>query len=153
LESDDHIWKQLGHAHHLRSSEDQVLWNIFGIFWASNTILLAGLFSSELDAFRVMAVSVIPAVGFFMSFIWLYIQVRSLGHIERFEKLTETLERELIRRGNLDATIAASGKINDKDYEDCLRYTPYKIRHLMLTSSYVSCIAWFAGIVYFRLSY
>lgn len=42
------LWSQLQNAIHLRSSQDQVLWTIFGIFGAANAILLVALFQNGL---------------------------------------------------------------------------------------------------------
>ena len=39
-------WTQLTNALNLRSSQDQVLWSIFGAFWGANAILLVALFTT-----------------------------------------------------------------------------------------------------------
>lgn len=42
----DELWQQLGHAVSLDTSENQVVWTIFGLFWAADAILLVALFTT-----------------------------------------------------------------------------------------------------------
>ena len=45
MKKKDILWHQLSNSINLRSSQDQVLWNIIGTFGATNAILLVALFS------------------------------------------------------------------------------------------------------------
>ena len=131
------LWSQLQNAATLRASEDQVLWNIFGIFWAANALLLVALFTSGKPPSAPLVGIVISAVGLSLSFVWYFIQRRSLGHIRRHERLMERIEREL----RLPPPFAISADVNREDYDLFLRSGP-RARMLMPACSLVGLLLW-----------
>jgi len=106
------LWNQLANAIDLRNAQDQVLWSIFGTFWAANAILLVALFPSGRFP-KVPAVGIIISlVGMIMSLIWYGMQRRALGHLNRHEELITEIETRL----GIDQKLATSARINDESY-------------------------------------
>ena len=136
---------QLGRAADLRSSEDQVLWTIFGAFWGANTVLLVALFATGTLPTNYFVGIMVSAVGALLSIIWHIIQQRAIGHLERFETLMDRLERKLA----VPADCAVSAKINVTDYEACLGRTKGSARTLMRACSFLAASLWILGVGYF----
>jgi hypothetical protein len=42
----DGLWSQLGNAVALAAKQDQIVWAVFGVFWAANAVLLVALFTT-----------------------------------------------------------------------------------------------------------
>jgi len=137
------LWSQLGNAIHLRSAEDQVLWSIFGVFWAANAILLVALFQG--GKFPTFSVGmVISVVGTLLSIVWHKIQGRALGHVKRHEELMKRLEREL----GFEDKYAVSAEINREGYSKYLgKGKP--ARKLMPICSLVAAILWGLAFIVF----
>jgi hypothetical protein len=107
------LWDQLSRAIELRSSQDQVLWSIFGTFGATNAILLVALFTTgEFPKDPWLGV-VVTAVGFSLSILWHFIQSRALGHVKRHEALMKCIEAEL----RLPPDFAVSAEINRASFD------------------------------------
>lgn len=104
----EELWEQLSRAIELRSSQDQVLWSIFGFFGATNGVLLVALFSDGEFPKDPWVAAVVVGAGLLLSLTWHFIQVRALGHIKRHEALMESIEREL----RLPLDFAVSAEIN-----------------------------------------
>ena len=140
-------WMQLTNAINLRSSQDQVLWSIFGAFWGANAILLVALFTTgELPDDPIVGF-IVSFVGPSLSAIWHIIQSRALGHLERFEALMSKLEKSL----QIESAYAVSGDINKVDY---LKYISKKFgaaRKWMKACSTGGAIFWSLGFAYFIL--
>lgn len=102
------LWEQLSRAIELRSSQDQVLWSIFGFFGATNAILLVALFTDGEFPKDPWVAAVVVGAGLLLSLTWHFIQARALGHIKRHEALMESIEREL----RLPPELAVSAEIN-----------------------------------------
>ena len=114
--SDQELWHQLSNACNLRSSQDQVLWTISGIFWAVNAVLLVALFQGgKLPQCNIPGI-VISAVGFMLSAIQFFLQGRALGHIKRYEELIKKIEKAL----NFDSDYAVSADLNLKEADGYL---------------------------------
>jgi hypothetical protein len=96
--SREELWKQLRNAVVARSSEDQVTWSIFGIFWAANALLLLALFTASdyLGAGRV--VSIVSVVGIFTSLVGLLLVHRALGYIGEYERVISDVEDILFEK-------------------------------------------------------
>src|SRR3990170_1557415 len=77
-----------------RNHEDQIIWTAFGIFFATNAVLLVALFQTG-DFPNAPVGTLISLAGAFMSVAWALIQRRALGHLERYEALAERIERKL----------------------------------------------------------
>ena len=140
----DELWRQLGNAIHLRSAQDQVLWSIFGVFWAANAILLVALFSSEAYPRYVVGI-VISVVGFLLSLAWHGIQHRALGHVKRYEELMKKLEQQ--QQLGIPPDLAVSDEINP-DYDKFLG-KGIRARKLMPTCSLVAAILWALAFLFF----
>jgi len=105
------LWSQLSNAISLRSSEDQVLWTISGIFWAANALLLVALFQGGRLPDTYPPRFVIASVGVVLATIQYFLQGRALGHIRRYEELIKRLELAL----HFDDEYAVSADLNDQD--------------------------------------
>ncbi|MGP8069953.1 MAG: hypothetical protein ACLP5V_08690 [Candidatus Bathyarchaeia archaeon] len=86
------LWKQLQNAVAVRSSQDQVNWSIFGIFWAANALLLVAIFTSNAR----YVVSVVSTIGIITSIVWLMLMYRSIGHITIYEDVMKEIENKLL---------------------------------------------------------
>ena len=106
----DQLWQQLNAVIAHRSGQDQVLWSVFGIFWAANAILLVALFSNGQEPRGPAGVAVTLA-GLAMAFVWWLIQRRAIGNVKRLTHLLQKLEEEL----GLPANLAMSPEINKAD--------------------------------------
>lgn len=99
--STERLENQLQVVSSARVGENQVTWTIFGIFWATQVLLVGVLFQGSQfppDAVPGFSVSVL---GVFMSVAWALTQHRSLHHLQRHEDLIKAIEEELVRRGDL----------------------------------------------------
>lgn len=141
----DELWRQLGNVIHLRSAQDQVLWSIFGVFWAANAILLVALFpKGHLPTYPVGLI--ISLVGLFLAVVWHKIQNRALGHVKLYEDLIKKLEEEL----HILPENAVSPSINKALYEKYLaKGTP--ARKLMPICSQVMMGLWAFGALIFLI--
>jgi len=137
------LWNQLTNVINLRSSQDQVLWNIFGVFWAANAILLVALFPNG-SLPTSWSGTVIGFVGLFLSIIWYLIQKRALGHLERHETLMTILEKELA----IEPTYAVSAELNRELYDKYLK-RGCKARDVMRASSIGVIIFWSGVLAFF----
>ncbi len=142
--TEQEMWDQLTRARDLCSSEDQVVWSIFGTFWAANAILMVALFTT--GSFPSPAVGMtISSVGALLSRIWHKIQRRALGHLRRYEELAHRLEDRL----SFDTKYATSGNLNTEDYDEFVAGERPPARTLMLACSSWGTWLWLAGFAYF----
>ncbi len=151
------LWKQLSNAISWRSSEDQVLWTISGIFWAVNAVLLVALFQSGRLPDTHPPRLVIAAVGVILSTIQYFLQGRALGHIRRLEELIKRLELALF----FDREYAVSADLNATDADRFLggqkgnvrrkmrMGTLFPVRKLMQYTSCGAALLWLAALGYF----
>lgn len=109
----EELWNQLSHAIDLRSSQDQVLWSIFGFFGAANAVLLAALFASGGFPKDPWVPVVVVSAGILLSITWQLISSRALGHISRHEALMKAIEYKL----QIPQTLAVSAAINFQSYQ------------------------------------
>jgi len=85
------LWNQLGHAVTMAAKEDQIVWTIFGVFWAANAVLLVGLFTTgEMPSAKVGVV--ISTIGIVLSCVWFIIQRRAISWLEYYEKIIFWIE-------------------------------------------------------------
>ena len=94
--SREELWKQLENANVSRVGQDQVIWSIFGIFWAANALLLVAIFTSNLD-YTKYTVTIISGVGIFTSIVWFLILHRGLSHNSLYECLMRIIEDKLFK--------------------------------------------------------
>ncbi len=151
------LWTQLSNAASLRSSEDQVLWTISGIFWAANAVLLVALFQGGKLPETNVPCLVVSAVGMILSTIQYFLQGRALGHIQRYEELMTKLERAL----DFAPEYAISANLNTKDADRYLGGRKGNVwrkvcmgilvpaRRLMQATSLGGALVWAAAFVFF----
>lgn len=139
----DDLWRQLNNAIHLRSAQDQVLWSIFGVFWAANAILLVALFQNGQIPASAIGI-VISVVGALLSLVWHQIQGRALGNVFKHEALIERLELRL----EIPENLATSGNINKEDYNRFLG-RGIRARQLMPICSIIAAIVWALAFLFF----
>jgi hypothetical protein len=137
------MFDQLGRAADLRSAEDQVLWTVFGAFWAANTVLLVALFATGKLPDRAYVGIIVSIVGVALCFAWHVVQNRTIGHLERFEKLMERLEKDL----KIPSSYALSAKINTTDYNTYVAPRGPSARTVMRTCSALTGILWLLSFV------
>ena len=86
---------QLNNVITARSSQDQVLWNIIGVYGATNAILLVALFpSGDLPSNTLIGI-IICFIGLLISISWKYMIRRALLHIYYLEDLRTLIEKNL----------------------------------------------------------
>ena len=86
---------RLGNAISLRSSQDQVLWTIYGLFSATNSLFLVALFRT--GTFPKASVGVVVSiVGLPVSIAWLLIQRRALAHIANYDGIIREIDPGLL---------------------------------------------------------
>ncbi|HUY12786.1 MAG TPA: hypothetical protein VMX16_04030 [Terriglobia bacterium] len=139
------MWTQIQNAIALRSSQDQVLWSIFGTFWAANAILLVALFTTgDLPKNRWVGI-VISAVGLAIALVWRAIQKRALGHIARLEELIRKIEEDL----RVEPRLAVSAEINREDYQRYVGKSIFSARTVMPLCSAGSAFLWIVAMLFF----
>jgi hypothetical protein len=140
------MWGQLANAIAMRSSEDQVLWIIFGTFWAANLILLVAIFQTGDIPSNSLIGLLVAFIGILLSRVWHVIQNRALGHVERHEELMKRLESNLILES--ESRFAVSARINVADYD---KYLPKgsSARKLMPQCSKWGIRFWVLGFIFF----
>jgi hypothetical protein len=139
------MWEQLGRAADSRSSEDLVLWTIFGAFWGTNGVLLVALFVTGTFPTNPAVGIVVSLTGVLLSTVWRIIQLRSIGHLKRYEMLMDRLERRL----DVPSEFALSASINEADYQKCVGRIWWRARTLMRWCSSMAAILWLISLVYF----
>lgn len=132
----EEMWNQLSNAISLRSSQDQVLWSIFGAFWATNAILLVALFNTGQPPGKLVGI-VVSVVGFVISVTWHELWMRALGHVRRHETLMERIERKL----GFEPQFAVSSDINIEDYKENVG-KGIRARQIMPFLSVTAAILW-----------
>jgi len=141
------MWDQLSRSTDMRSSQDQVLWSIFGTFWAANAVLLVALFQSgKLPANHWIGV-IVAITGAFLCFTWHILQRRALGHLKRLEAVMDALEKQL----SVESTFALSGSINKLGYDEHVGHLRFSARKIMRVCSILTTILWFIGLIFFFL--
>ncbi len=142
-ERDKRLNDQLNRVVGVRSSEDSITWNIFGIFWAANAILLVALFSNGGIA-RLPVGIIVCCVGSVMALSAYLLQDRGLRFIEYYEATIENLEREL----KIEPKFAISGRVNETGYKEHFRCS-VRARTVMRRMDVAALAGWFAFLMYF----
>lgn len=113
------LWGQLQNAISTRLGIEQVFWSSFGMFWATNAILIVALFSvlpieeSQGSIRSILAPLIISLVGLIQVAVWAIIQDRVLAHLERTEALMVRIEKSL----QLGPKYAVSLQLSDPDFK------------------------------------
>lgn len=136
------LWTQLGNAISLRSSQDQVLWSIFGTFWAANALLVVAIFTNEYSEYEAFITAGIELIGIFIALIWHTMQNRALGHIYRHETLMSKIEKKL----GFDREYAVSADINPEPF--ILFLSGLRARKVMPACSLGVAIIWLISLLF-----
>jgi len=141
--TNEQLWNQLANAVSLDASENQVVWTIFGLFWAADAILLVALFTTG-DIPKRPVGMLVSLAGVILSAVWYLIQKRAIGYLEFYDAVVDRLERRL----GLPTGLAVSGKINDQLYKFSLKGS-VSIRPLMNRCAGASALLWVAALFWF----
>ncbi len=115
--------------------EDQIVWTVFGIFWAANAVLTVGLFTSGNYPEPGVGM-VIASAGAGMSAMWYLIQARALGFLSFYEEIIADLEQDL----NFANNRSISGHRNKVKFNKFVRGV--RVRPLMTGSPIVIVVVW-----------
>jgi hypothetical protein len=129
----------------MAAKQDQVIWTIFGVFWAANAVLLVALFSSgELPSADVGLLICSCGVG--LSVVWLLIQQRAIAWIVYYEKVIERLEGEHLQvpsdvalSSNLNK--ALGGSVGGRRVRPLMENSPLIVVLLWIASAAIAAIA------------
>ena len=130
------LWKQLANAIHLNAKQDQIVWTIFGVFWAANAVLLVSLFKPTGIPEKHVGV-LFSVVGLALSLVWWLIEKRAIAHLRFYEDIVERLETRL----EVPAKYALSGRRNTELYKKHVGQG-IRVRTVMMGSSICSMVLW-----------
>ena len=133
--SREELWFQLENLVVLVAKEDQIVWTIFGVFWAANAVLLVALFttggtpSANFEA-------IISVAGTILSIIWFIIQRRAIRWLSYYETVIYRIEKEFL---DIPPDIALSPRINNSTFIKEIGLG-IRVRLLMMGSGLVATI-------------
>lgn len=128
--TEDQLWNQLGNAVTLVAKQDQIVWAIFGVFWAANAVLLVALFTTGgLPKWPVGLV--VSIVGVVLSLVWLAIQHRAMAWLRFYETIVRELEQKHL---HVPPVVAFTGHPE--------KVKGVRVRPIMLSCAIVSVLAW-----------
>jgi hypothetical protein len=128
--SESNLWNQLGNAVTLVAKQDQIVWAVFGVFWAANAVLLVALFTSG-DLPKRPVGLIVSIVGIALSLVWLAIEHRAVAWLEFYEAIVRELEQKHL---HVPSSVAFSGH---RETVGGMR-----VRLLMLACPLVSAVLW-----------
>jgi len=135
---------QLQHVIEYDNNTNDVIWSLFGIFFAVNSVLLVALFQSG-DFPKPPAGTIISLAGALMSLVWALFHRRVLAHKERFEALIKRIEEDL----NIPVKYRTSRKTNPEDWQKYMEGKGPGARPLLLFSTWGSFALWLAALLTF----
>ncbi len=86
----DPLWNQLSNAVALVAKQDQIVWTVFGAFWAANALLLVALFTTGKLPDQSVGV-IVSSVGLTLSLVWLAIEHRAMAWLKFYEGILREL--------------------------------------------------------------
>lgn len=128
--SNSDLWNQLGNAVTLIAKQDQIVWAVFGVFWAANAVLLVALFTSGDFPKRPVGL-IVSIVGIALSLVWLVIEHRALAWLKYYEGIMKKLEKNHLL---VPDSVAFTG------YPKTVR--GMRVRPLMLVCPVLSAVLW-----------
>jgi len=143
--SNNELWNQLGYAVTMASKEDQIVWAIFGVFWAANAVLVVGLFTTGKMPSEIVGV-VISTIGFVLSCVWFFIQQRAIRWLKYYEKIIYRIEE--YEELKIPPDIALSPRVNEKTFMEEVGHG-FSVRSIMVRSGPIIAIVWIATLVWF----
>jgi ADP-ribose pyrophosphatase YjhB (NUDIX family) len=137
---------QLNNVVAARSSQDQILWSIIGVFGAINAILLVALFpSGDLPENPLIGI-IVCLIGLVVSILWKFMQRRALFHIYYLEDLESLIEQNL----DIENRFSISPRLNQTLAFKYLSKKP-KARTVMQIFGLGMIILWSLGLIGFLL--
>lgn len=127
----DGLWSQLGNAVALAAKQDQIVWTIFGVFWAADAVLLVALFTTG-DVPKRPVGLVVSIVGVAISGVWTAIQHRAIEWLKFYETVMKELEGK--KYLHVPPSIAVTGRRE--------QVKGVRVRGLMLACPLVSVVLW-----------
>ena len=124
----DALWSQLQNAVALAAKQDQIVWAIFGVFWAANAVLLVALFTTG-DLPKRPVGLVVSIVGLAISLVWTAIQRRAIAWLKFYEGVMSEIEER-----HLQPPVRLTGRRE--------QVGGMPVRLLMLGCPFVSVILW-----------
>jgi hypothetical protein len=137
------LWNQLGHAVSMAAKEDQIVWAIFGVFWAANAVLLVALFTTGALPSPPVGI-VVSASGAALSWVWFLIQRRAIGWLSYYERIIRELEEKLL----VPHAVALSPGLNEATFNETVG-RGVRVRPLMTGSGFVVAVLWIAALACF----
>ncbi len=137
------LWNQLGHAVSMAAKEDQIVWTIFGVFWAANAVLLVALFTTGALPSPPVGI-VVSASGAALSSVWFLIQRRAIGWLGYYERIIRELEQKL----QVPDAVALSPGLNKTTFNETVG-RGVRVRPLMTGSGFLVAVLWIAVLACF----
>jgi hypothetical protein len=137
------LCSQLACAVSMAAKEDQIVWTIFGVFWAANAVLLVALFTTGALP-SVLVGIIVSATGAILSWIWFLIQRRAIRWLAYYESIIWKLEEKL----SLPPDLALSPRLNEKRFNEIVG-RGLRVRPFMVGSASIAALAWMAALVGF----
>ncbi len=128
----------------MAAKEDQIVWTIFGVFWAANAILLVALFTTG-GLPRPAVGIVVSATGATLLWVWFFIQRRAIRWLGYYEKIIRELEGKYLR---IPREVALSPRLNEATFRETVG-RGLRVRPLMVGSGVVIALLWMAALVWF----
>lgn len=142
--SRDELWGQMEHSVVMAAKEDQIVWTIFGVFWAANAVLLVALFSSG-EMPNAKAGTVISAAGAILALVWFVVQRRAIRWLSYYENIIYRIEKEYLI---IPPDIALSARINNATFMKEIGHG-IRVRRIMIGSSVMTALCWVAALAWF----
>jgi hypothetical protein len=143
--TNDTFWNQLSNVVTMAAKEDQIIWAIFGVFWAANAVLLVALFTTGAIPNN-NVVMIISFVGLVLSFIWFFIQRRAIKWLIYYETLINRIEDELKIPDHISLSAHKNKNLFDEKVGKGVR-----VRKLMIRSGVVSTFVWLIIFIVFTI--
>ena len=128
--SSDQLWNQLSNTVVLVAKQDQIVWAVFGVFWAANAVLLVALFTTGKLPEQSVGI-IVSGVGLALSSVWLAIEHRAVAWLKFYEAILKELERNHL---HVPLSIAFTG------HPEVVK--GFSVRWLMLACPLISIVLW-----------
>jgi hypothetical protein len=120
----------MGNAVILIAKQDQIVWTVFGVFWAANAVLLVAFFQSG-DLPKRPVGLIVSRVGFALSPVWLLIHRRAQAWHDYCVAVMRELEEKYLHILSAIAFTRLPEKVEGRS-----------VRGLMLACPLVSAALW-----------
>lgn len=122
----------------MRSSQDQVLWSIIGIFFAANAVLLVAIFPNGNYPPNPLVGVIITLFGVLLCMAWHLIQGRAIGYVKKHEALIFALEKAL----KVEGRYAISRELTEVERKVYFGHCTISARKVMPMCSSILLVFW-----------